>query len=423
MQSTAAVALLPRGDRFEDFHDTIGISLEDFCERLTGTWLFNYVEALQTAGIRPVLYFVSARVPHVTRITHRATGASICCLPSPWLHRKMQGAGDRLGISSRLYSSTLSYVATPWASLAREIRRDGCEAIVCQEYEYPRFDEAIVIGRALRIPVFGTFQGGDTPGSALELPFRRAAIRHAAGLLIGARTERQRVCSAYGVSTERTGLVPNAFDVRRWQPADRGLARAALGLPDGACVVVWHGRVEMDCKGLDILLDAWERLCAARRGVNPLLLLIGSGRDDARLGRRIASLPAATVRWQREYVLDRHLLWQYLSAADIAALPSRREGFPVTVIEAMACALPVIAADVSGVREALGEPPPGIIVPREDVRALVDAFQRLVDDEALRGTLGLLGRQRAEREFSLEAVGRQLRAFMEERGAFGGAHA
>ena len=97
------VALLPAGDRFGDFHDRIGVSWEDLRNGLTGTWLFNYVETLQAAGLRPVLYFVSARVPGIVRFTHEPTGAAIRFLPAPWLHRKLQGARDRLGIGSPMF--------------------------------------------------------------------------------------------------------------------------------------------------------------------------------------------------------------------------------------------------------------------------------------------------------------------------------
>lgn len=418
-----SVAFLPGADRFEDFHDKIGLSLEDFRDGLTGTWLFNYVEAFQAAGVRPVLYFVSARVPGLLRFTHKPTGAPVRVLPAPWLHRKLQGARDRFRIRAPFSSSVLSYVATPWWDLASELRRDGCGAIFCQEYEHPRFDEAVALGRALRIPVFATYQGANAPRSALELPFRIAAVRRAAGLTIGSRSEIDRVRTAYGVPAEQTACVPNALDVDRWRPGDRHAARAALNLPQDACTIVWHGRVEIDAKGLDVLFDAWQRLCAERPRMTLLLLLVGSGRDNDRVRRRIASLPPETIRWESRYVLDRDLLWQHLSAADIATLSSRREGFPVTVIEAMACGLPVVATHVSGVAEALGAEPAGVIVPPENAGALADALRRLVDDEVLRRELGERARRRAEQEFSLQTVGSRLRAFMEERGAFPRNHA
>jgi starch synthase len=111
-----------------------------------------------------------------------------------------------------------------------------------------------------------------------------------------------------------------------------------------------------------------------------------------------------------EYVHDRELMWRLLSAADVATLPSRHEGFPVATLEAMACALPVVAADVSGVRDMLQAVPDtdtGIIVPPEDTAALADALGLLVDDVELSRRLGESARLVAE-QFSVEDVGLSL---------------
>jgi glycosyltransferase involved in cell wall biosynthesis len=167
-----------------------------------------------------------------------------------------------------------------------------------------------------------------------------------------------------------------------------------------------------------VLLEAWKRIQAGRSNVRPLLLLVGSGQDDEAMRQLLALLPAGSVRWEDRFVVDRDLLWQYLSSADVATKPSRKEGFSVSIIEAMACGLPVVATDVSGVAEALGDDPAGVIVPPADAAALGEGLRRLLDDEPLRRSLGDRARRRAEEQFSFEAVGGRLRAFMEERGAF-----
>jgi glycosyltransferase involved in cell wall biosynthesis len=210
--------------------------------------------------------------------------------------------------------------------------------------------------------------------------------------------------------------------VAQWRPADRDAARAALGISAETRVVVWHGRVNVHHKGLDVLLDAWQRLYTKRRFPRLLLLLVGSGQDAGILQHRIASLPPGAVRWEDRWVQP-FLIRRYLAAADIATLSSRSEGFPVAVIEAMACGLPVVATNVSGVAEALGDEPAGVIVPREDAAGLAAALERLLADEPLRRELGARARQRAEKEFSLQSVGARLRAFIEEQGAFRPEHA
>lgn len=409
------IGILPWPDRFEDFHDNVGITLEDFRDRLRGTWLITYLEALRSARIHPILYLFSARIREPVRFVQASTGVSVRVFPTPSLHRKLQGARDRFGIRSPAYGSALSYVATPWIRLARELRRDGCEAILCQEYEYARFDEAVALGRMLRLPVFATFQGADAPWSALERPIRRVSVRRAAGLIAGSRTEIHRVQREYGVGRERIAWIPNPFDVKGWPPGDRQAARAVLGIPPGVIAVVWHGRVEVYNKGLDLLVAAWRLVCGTRRDRLPLLLLIGSAQDDELFRRSLATLPAGTVRWDDRFVLDRDALWRNLSAADIAVRPSRNEGFSVALVEAMSCGLPVVAADASGVVEALPDGV-GLVVPREDAQALAQAIGRLVDDERLRRSLGERARDHAQQWFSIEAVGARLRAFMHARG-------
>jgi glycosyltransferase involved in cell wall biosynthesis len=408
------VAILPWGDRFEDFHDRIGVSIEDFRDDLTGGWLFNYAEALQRAGLRPTLYYASARIDEVLRFRHRPTGVEVRVLPSPRLHCKVRGAQERYRPGSPALRALASYLATPLRPLARELRTDGCQVILCHEYEYPRFDAMVGLGRWLRLPVYATFQGGEPARGRLQRPLRRLAVRGAAGLVIASEREAQRVRERYRLPPERVAAIPNPMDVTRWRPLPRNDVRSELGIPTDRRVVVWQGRVEVDKKGLDVLLDAWTRVCELQGAHPPLLLLVGTGRDEGLLRQLVEAAPPGTVRWVDRYVTDRGLLWRYLAAGDIATLSSRREGFAVAVVEAMACGLPVVAADAPGVVDALGEgeEAAGLIVPQEDGGALAAALARLIADDALGRSLGMLGRRRAEERFSFEVVGGQLRDFL-----------
>ncbi|HEY9655097.1 MAG TPA: glycosyltransferase family 4 protein, partial [Crinalium sp.] len=102
---------------------------------------------------------------------------------------------------------------------------------------------------------------------------------------------------------------------------------------------------------------------------------------------------------------------RYLLAADLYTLPSSHEGFPVAPIEAMACGLPIVATDVSGIPDILadGEQSGGLMVLRENPNALAAAIERLLDDATWRIALGKLAQQRVAAAFSLKSVGQQLR--------------
>jgi len=405
------IAFVPGLDRFEDFHDTIGVSFEAFGTQLTGGWLFNDIKALQLAGVRTILIYTSARVerPHV--FTHEDTGAPVFVLPSPFIHKVVRRVQRRLLPDSTALAAVTSYLSTPVGQLARLLRRQGCGAILCQEYEDPRFDICCLLGRLLHRPVFATFQGADHTRSALERALRPFSMRRCGGLIIPSRAERDRVRQRYAVPEHRIADIPNPVELVTGL-SDRSAVRRELALATTTRVVVWHGRVQIDKKGLDVLLDAWDLVCAQRPDADIRLLLVGSGRNAERLRRRLQS--STQVLWIDEYVFDRSRLWSYLIAADIYVMPSRREGFAVAPLEAMACGLPIVATDAVGVIDALpqGEKDGGIIVRKEDAPALAGALIRLIDNPLLASALGAIGRRRVEDEFSLHAVGQRLRKFI-----------
>jgi glycosyltransferase involved in cell wall biosynthesis len=408
-----SLALLMWGDLFEDFFDTIDVSFDRFRTELTGGWLFGYIEALQTADVKTSLIHVSARVRTTQRFIHRPTGAEVSILPAPRRHRWLRSLYRRFN-GRKALSSIASYASLPVVRLIRELRRHGADAILTQEYEHARFDVLVAVGKLTGLPVFASFQGGDKPHSRLEGYVRPIAVRSCAGLIIGPENERQRVERTYRLPPERISSAPNAMDVMSIEPIEREVARASLGVPVTARVVGWQGRVTIHRKGLDVLLAAWERICRDRPDEELVLLLVGTGEDADRFGHQIERSGLDSIRWRDEYLTDRAELLPYQSAADIFVLPSRHEGFPVAPIEALAMGIPVVAADAPGVADILagGEQSGGIVVPREDVDALVVALGSLIDDPEYCAELGRRARLRAERHYSLPEVGTKLRDFM-----------
>lgn len=424
-----SVAMLPWGDVIEDYLDDIGVSLQMFCEEMTGGWLFGYIDALRLVGMRTVVFCFSSQLNKPVRWKNRPTGATFCVLPASLLYLKLRsGMRDPYGwtpagmfdeaVDTRSWyrrglRAVLPYLATPIWPLARALRHESCDILLSQEYESPRFDACVVLGKILGLPIFATFQGGTWQRSRMERYLRPLSLKACDGLVIAPQTEIDRVQRVYDVPSTRIARIFNPLDLSLWFP-DRDLStRDHLGIPASAQVAVWHGRVDIHRKGLDVLLEAWQKVYKERPNQTLQLLLIGTGADEEDLRRRISEMDGHGVIWMDRYILDREEMRRYLSIADLYVFPSRHEGFPVAPLEAMACGLPIVAAAAPGIPDILGkgDSSGGLIVSCGDAAALAQAMGTLLDDPNRRRAMGMQARSRVERAFTPETVGVQLGAF------------
>jgi glycosyltransferase involved in cell wall biosynthesis len=301
------------------------------------------------------------------------------------------------------------YLATNLCALAREIRRDGCSAILSQDYNHAGFDRSVLLGMLLGLPVYAIFQGGTWDWNRIGRLVRPLTMKLCSGFIIGPGAEAERVRVKYGVKPQEIHQIFNALDGGIRSAVQRGSARDMFGIPADAQVVLWHGRVEIGIKGLDILMAAWEQVCRERPGRHLRLAMLGDGGDSQALRQRIAALPDRNVTWIDKFISDRQLIRSFLATGDVYAFPSRFEGMPNAPVEAMAEGLPIVAADASGVRDIFkdGEASGGIIVPIDNALAFAAALGRVLDDENLRRKLAAGSRKRA-RDFIPETVGEQL---------------
>jgi glycosyltransferase involved in cell wall biosynthesis len=180
----------------------------------------------------------------------------------------------------------------------------------------------------------------------------------------------------------------------------RGAVRAELATPDDAPVLLFVGRLAPQ-KGVDVLLRALDLL----QHVEPRVVtwVAGEGPERARLeatARAFTLLPEGRVRFvgHREDVPD------LIEAADVLVLPSRYEGLPNVVLEAMQRSRPVVATAAPGTDEVVEGGVTGVLVPVDDAQALARELRDLVRDPARRVRLGEAGRERAGREFGLDAM-------------------
>jgi glycosyltransferase involved in cell wall biosynthesis len=171
-----------------------------------------------------------------------------------------------------------------------------------------------------------------------------------------------------GLEGERIRVVENAVPTP--PVPDRAAARSALGLPRDLPVVLCVARLAAP-KRVDLLLDAWPDVPAA------LLLVAGDGPDRPDLERRTT---VAGLGERVDFLGDRRDVARLLAAADLLVLPTDREGLPMTVLEAMAAGVPVVASAVGGLRSF--DPEVVELVAPGSARALGAAVARVLGDPA-----------------------------------------
>jgi glycosyltransferase involved in cell wall biosynthesis len=143
-----------------------------------------------------------------------------------------------------------------------------------------------------------------------------------------------------------------------------------------------------------LLLEAARRLAAVRDDF--LVFLVGSGPRQSYIRRLISQYGLEDKVIMTGFRRD---ISRILGHSDIFVLQSRWEGLPVSILEAMASGLPVVATRVGGIAELVLDGRTGYLVPSGDETALTDALTRLLDDPDLRGRMGEAGRQRFREHF------------------------
>ncbi len=217
-----------------------------------------------------------------------------------------------------------------------------------------------------------------------------AQVVEAADRLVANTDEEARdLVSLYGADAERVVVVPPGVDLTTFSPGDQRAARAEVGLPEDAKVLLFVGRIQ-PLKAPEVLVAAAAELLArhpewrgqlvvavlggpaGRAGAPPLA---GGARRPARhrpprAVRRAGPAPEL-VRWYR--------------AADLVAVPSHSESFGLVAVEAQACGTPVVAASVGGLPTAVGDA--GVLVDGHDPRRWADSLEALLLDPARRAEL------------------------------------
>jgi D-inositol-3-phosphate glycosyltransferase len=225
-------------------------------------------------------------------------------------------------------------------------------------------------------------------------------IAREADLLIASTEDESRdLVNAYAADPDRVYVVPPGVDLTMFQPIDRAEARRKIGYGPGR-LLLFVGRLER-LKGVDLAISALA-LLRDRNHDDVRLLILGEDSkdgDESEKARLKAVAAAAGVRDRVDFLgsVAHHELPYFYSAADVTVMPSYSESFGLVALEAQACARPVVASNVSGLRSVVRDDVSGYLVDNRDAAAYAERIGRLLDDPQLAGQMGARGRLLAQR--------------------------
>lgn len=272
-----------------------------------------------------------------------------------------------------------------WFQLDQIVRRERVAMIHANSP--PWFPVGCLVAKKHRIPSVVSIQGRLAPRRV------RQFLLHRADLLFTVADSLRLFVEGAGVPAGRTRTIYSTVDTDRYVPCpDTGEIRRRFGIATGDPIIGCVANVA-HYKGHDILIQAFAKLSQ----IIPTGHLLLVGRDNSEYG-------TAMKRLVQELGLSNRIHFTgfqpdvrpYFGAIDIVVLPSREEGAPVALLEAMAMAKPLIASAVDGTPEIIEDGITGILVPSEDSDAVVTAVTNLIKDPGSLRSMGEAGRRRAK---------------------------
>ena len=286
---------------------------------------------------------------------------------------------------------------------------------------------AVLIGKLLRKPVvLKADSQGEMSGDFFESGLKKLGISHKALLfhwflkfrnVILKKAEAFSAISleialewtSSGIPSEKTYLIPNSVDTKRFIPvesAEKITLRKTLNLPQHAVIAIYTGRL-VSYKGLPLLLKVWNDI--RRTHENILLILAGTGGLDIH----------NCENELREYVkvngLEKHVLFtgalqnvpEYLQASDFFAFPTENDAFPSSIVEAMACGLPVVSTPVGAIKTIITNEKTGLLIQPGNARQLYQALDVILSNKEMASCLGRAACQSVRDLYSADLVSKK----------------
>jgi D-inositol-3-phosphate glycosyltransferase len=227
---------------------------------------------------------------------------------------------------------------------------------------------------------------GDRAESFDRICAESEIVRLADRLVANTAQERDELVGLYGADPDRVDVVQPGDDLEVFRPLPRVEARSRLGLPPDERIVLFAGRLQPH-KGPDVAIEAVARLDPDVR-----LVIVGgpsgTGTEHPEALAELASDLGVTDRISLVPPVDQRKLADWYAAADVVCVPSHSESFGLVAMEAQACGRPVVAAAVGGLPTAVIDGVTGALVDGHDPADYAAALATILNDEALRDTMG-----------------------------------
>lgn len=252
--------------------------------------------------------------------------------------------------------------------------------------------------------------------SRTGLPFRiflrlRNYILRKANAFSAISTDVAAELTSNGIPSENIHMIPNSVDTARFFPVgseQKALLRKMLELPQSAPIVIYTGRL-VSYKGLPLLVKVWQKICVKHKDKDARLLLVGTG------GLDIHNCEAELRTYVHLNSLENRVHFtgsvqnvpEYLQASDIFAFPTENDAFPSSLIEAMTCALPVIATPVGAIKTIVKDRQNGFVIQPGDFKQLYQALDTLFLDQDLAVRLGQAAWKTVQDHYSVEIVSKK----------------
>lgn len=338
---------------------------------------------------------VTVVTAHFGDLPHKEVSGSLSIIRIPALRRRQDRSG---ALEQLLFILSASFSSL---KLVRELKPDTTLAF----FGVPSGAVALILKWIYGMPYIVSLRGGDVPGfrpydfrlqHTLLAPLLRIIWKRASAII--ANSNGLRDLALKFDSRFEIPVIPNGVDLDLYIAGDRNQATPRL---------FSAGRI-VHQKGLDLALRAlvglkdldWEWRIA---GDGPQLEFLKRLAQELGIAERIRFLG-----WQ-----SREQLIQHYQQANLFLFPSRHEGMPNAVLEAMASGLPVIASRIAGSEELVMDGETGLLFPSESVDSLRAALKQLLTDASLRQRMGVASRRRVEEYYSWQSAAGQYSHLLE----------